>query len=70
MVLTPSLFQLHVHTTPMIDARCGLHHAIDAPSADELITLAVILDGGSLAGFLPAWRAYRRSVAYGMTVQV
>ena len=35
----------------------------------DLAALAAILAGGVLAGLLPAWRAYRLSLADGMTVR-
>ena len=34
-----------------------------------LLPLAAVLVGGVLAGLLPAWRAYRLSLADGMTVR-
>lgn len=54
---------------PIIDARFGLHLALGAPSGTELITLAVIVGAGCLVGALPAWRAYRRSLADGMSIR-
>ena len=54
---------------PIIDARFGLHLALDAPNGTELITLAVIVAAGCLVGALPAWRAYRRSLADGMSIR-
>ena len=54
---------------PIIDARFGLHLTLEAPGATDLITLAVIVGAGCLVGALPAWRAYRRSLADGMSVR-
>lgn len=54
---------------PIIDARFGLHLALEAPSGTEVITLAVIVGAGCLVGVLPAWRAYRRSLADGMSIR-
>lgn len=54
---------------PAIDSRYGLYLAIGAPSLRELGTLAGIVAAGTLAGLIPAWRAYRMSVADGMTVR-
>jgi len=54
---------------PVIDARFGLYLAIDPPGADELARLAAVVAAGLLAGIMPAWRAYRLSLADGMTVR-
>lgn len=54
---------------PVIDSRYGLYLAIEAPRWREGMTLAAIVMAGTLAGLLPAWRAYRMSVADGMTVR-
>ena len=67
---TGLLYLLMFALRPVIDARFGLHLAIGAPSAAEGIMLAAIVGAGFLAGSLPAWRAYRRSLADGMTVRV
>lgn len=52
-----------------IDRTWGLHIAISAPSQRELIMLGAIVAGGFVAGLLPALRAYRLSLADGMTVR-
>ena len=54
---------------PAIDARFGLYLAIDPPSGGEWLTLGAIVVAGVLAGLLPALRAYRMSLADGMTVR-
>ena len=54
---------------PIADARYGLHLPLGAPSGTEWITLAVIVGAGCLVGALPAWRAYRRSLADGMSIR-
>jgi putative ABC transport system permease protein len=58
-----------VALAPYLDHSYGLHLPIDAPKPGELITLAAIWAAGCLAGLLPALRAYRMSVADGMTVR-
>jgi putative ABC transport system permease protein len=58
-----------VALAPYVDHSYGLHLPIDAPKPGELITLAAIWAAGCLAGLLPALRAYRMSVADGMTVR-
>jgi len=54
---------------PFIDRTYGLHIAIDPPTRDQLLVLAAIVGAGFIAGLLPAIRAYRLSVADGMTVR-
>ena len=53
----------------LIDARFGLYLELGVPSAGELAALAAVVTAGVAAGVLPAWRAYRLSVADGMTVR-
>lgn len=55
---------------PLLEARLGLIIAGWPPSPRELILLAAVLGGGLLAGLIPAWRAYRYSLADGMTLRV
>ncbi len=54
---------------PYIDRTYGLHIAIDPPTQDQLTVLAGIVIAGFVAGLLPALRAYRLSLADGMTVR-
>ena len=54
---------------PFIDRNYGLHIAIDPLSEYQLMILAGIVIAGFVAGLLPALRAYRLSLADGMTVR-
>ena len=54
---------------PFIDRTYGLHIAIDPPTQDQFAILAGIVAAGFVAGLLPALRAYRLSLADGMTVR-
>ena len=54
---------------PFIDQTYGLSLAIDPPRNAEWIKLALIVVAGFIAGLLPAIRAYRLSLADGMTVR-
>ena len=54
---------------PYVDTTYGLHLPIESPKPAELATLATIAIAGCLAGLLPALRAYRLSLADGMTVR-
>ena len=63
------LYLLLVLLRPIIDAQYGLYLDLDPPSTSELLTLGAIWAAGCLAGLGPAMRAYRLSLADGMTVQ-
>jgi putative ABC transport system permease protein len=54
---------------PLIDREYGLYIAIDPPTWGEMTMLCTIVLAGVLAGFIPAIRAYRLSLADGMTVR-
>lgn len=54
---------------PYVDRAYGLHLEIDPPTQREWLTLGSIVVAGFLAGLLPAIRAYRLSLADGMTVR-
>lgn len=63
------LYAALIALQPFIDARYGLYLAIGLPHWREIATLGVIVLSGALAGLFPAWRAYRMSLADGMTVR-
>ena len=54
---------------PKIDAMYGLYLDINLPSLAEWATLGVIILAGCIVSLLPAIRAYRMSLAEGMTVK-
>lgn len=54
---------------PLIETRFGLHVPLDLPSLREWMILGAVLAAGTIAGALPAFLAYRHSVADGMTVR-
>jgi putative ABC transport system permease protein len=54
---------------PVIDRAYGIRIDLDPPTAREMGMLAAIVVAGFLAGLIPAVRAYRMSVADGMTVR-
>jgi putative ABC transport system permease protein len=54
---------------PYVDATYGLHLPIAPLKPDAWATLGMVVLGGCLAGLLPALRAYRLSLADGMTVR-
>ena len=55
---------------PVLEARLGLTIAAWPPSSHELMLLVAVLGCGFVAGIIPAWRAYRYSVADGMTIRM
>jgi len=52
---------------PLIEARFGLSIAAGAPTLEELYLLAGTVAVGLAAGLVPGWRAYRLSLADGLT---
>ncbi|MEM9783099.1 MAG: ABC transporter permease [Pseudomonadota bacterium] len=53
---------------PWLDATYGLYIAVTPPGLREFATLAAIVAVGTAIGLVPALRAYRLSLADGMTV--
>lgn len=55
---------------PYLDAAYGLHLDLAAPTFAEWMKLLAIVVAGFLSGLIPAIRAYRLSVADGMTIRI
>ena len=55
---------------PLLEAYFGLFIPIQPPSVKDLIILGVIILNGMLMGLIPALRAYRQSLADGMTIRL
>ncbi|GAB4298587.1 MAG: ABC transporter permease [Thiohalomonadaceae bacterium] len=55
---------------PFIEGQWGLSLAIGPLVLREWALLAIIVAAGALVGALPAWRAYRHSLADGLTVRL
>lgn len=66
---TLALYAALLTMRPVIDRMYGLNLPIDALRPDEWMKLAAIVVAGILAAALPAIRAYRLSLADGMTVR-
>ncbi len=64
------LYGLLVIGQPLIETRYGLFIGIGRPGAWDWILLGIVVAAGILAGVLPSARAYRQSVADGMTVRI
>jgi putative ABC transport system permease protein len=67
---TAFLYAVLAVLRPLIDTHFGLYLAIDPPGGRELAMLTAVVAAGLIAGLLPAWRAYRLSLADGMTVRI
>ncbi|MCU0897282.1 MAG: FtsX-like permease family protein, partial [Burkholderiales bacterium] len=55
---------------PVLEARFGLGFALTAPSPREWALLGAVVLAGLLASVVPGLRAYRMSLADGMTIKV
>ncbi|OOZ41007.1 peptide ABC transporter permease [Solemya pervernicosa gill symbiont] len=55
---------------PLIESHFGLFIPVDWPSSYELVLLGTVQLVGFVIALLPAWRAYRYSVADGMTIRI
>lgn len=66
---TGMLYVALVVLQPVIDHTYGIHIAIDPPKSAEWMKLAAIVAAGFLAGLIPALRAYRLSLADGMSIR-
>ena len=63
------LYAALVVAQPMIDSAFGLFLHIEAPTLRELGVLVAVVVAGALVSFVPAFRAYRLSLADGMMVR-
>lgn len=55
---------------PLIESRLGLFIGIGALSPHEWLLMATVLAAGLLVGLVPGWRAYRMSLADGLSIRV
>lgn len=55
---------------PWLEGELGLFIRVGWPGGRELLLLAAVLAAGALAGLLPALRAYRQSLADGLSVRL
>jgi putative ABC transport system permease protein len=53
-----------------IEAKYGLALAISPLSGTEWMFLWMVVGAGTLVGVIPAWKAYRSSLADGLSVKV
>ncbi|MDH5368546.1 MAG: ABC transporter permease [Gammaproteobacteria bacterium] len=64
------LYLLLAIAQPVIETQLGLFIPIDWPTNYELILLSLILLSGAIISIIPAYRAYRYSLADGMTIRI
>lgn len=55
---------------PLLEHRFGVFVELSAPSAYDIGLLGAVVAAGLLIGVVPAWRAYRNSLADGLTIRV
>jgi len=55
---------------PWLETVLGLQIAIGAPGLLELIAVIAVTAASGLLGVIPAWRAYRNSLADGLTIRL
>ena len=65
-----ALYAAQFIARPIIQAQLGLFIPIHPPSSHELLLLAAAIGAGLLVGLIPAYRAYRYSLADGMTIRL
>jgi putative ABC transport system permease protein len=66
---TAALYAVLGVARPLVDRRFGIDIGVQPPSTSDALLLLAILIGGMAAGFLPAYWAYRMSLANGMMVR-
>jgi putative ABC transport system permease protein len=53
---------------PLLAQRFGLFVEVGAPGAYDLAVAVAVVGAGAVAGLVPAWRAYRNSLADGLSI--
>ena len=64
------LYLLLLLGQPLVESRFGLFVAVGALSSHEWLLLGAVMAAGFLVGSLPAYRAYRLSLADGLSLRV
>lgn len=64
------LYSLMLLAQPVIQQQFGLYIEITAPTTYEWMLLGIVQLAGIIVGIIPAIRAYRHSLADGMTIKV
>ncbi|MGB7989109.1 MAG: ABC transporter permease [Candidatus Methylophosphatis roskildensis] len=64
------LFAVSALLAPLLEARFGLSMGLSPPNTNEWIMLGGVVGAGLVASVIPGLRAYRMSLADGMTIRV
>ncbi len=65
-----ALYAVQLIAQPIIQSQLGLYLPVHPPTMHELMLLAGAICAGLLVGLIPAYRAYRYSLADGMTIRI
>jgi len=65
-----ALYATQLFARPVIQTQLGLFLPIHSPTGHEYMLLAAAIGAGLLMGLIPAYRAYRYSLADGMTIRL
>ncbi len=65
-----ALYATQLIARPVIQTQLGLFLPIHSPTGHEYMLLAAAIGAGLLMGLIPAYRAYRYSLADGMTIRL
>ncbi len=64
------LYVLQISLAGLIQQQTGLLFALQWPTTAEWLRMSFVVVAGFLMSLVPAWRAYRQSLADGLTVKV
>ena len=64
------LYGLLLIAQPIVEARYGIYIAFSALSARELLLLGIVLLAGFIVGIIPGYRAYKLSLADGLSIRI
>jgi putative ABC transport system permease protein len=64
------VYGLLLVSQPIIEGRFGLFMPIQALTRTAYLYLLAVIGAGLLIGFVPAFKAYRNSLADGLTVRL
>lgn len=64
------VYLLSFSLRPIVEARFGIYFGIAPPGAYEAVIALLVVGAALLLAALPAWRAYRNSLADGMTIRI
>lgn len=64
------LYALLIVITPVVQQMYGINIELNLLTVHEWTLLALVLGAGVMIGFIPAFRAYRQSLADGMTIRI